>query len=176
MTGESTKARPNIDLDNKEFWDGLSEHQLLLWRCGECGAWYWPKAYCTQHENQPFRGADELGTLKRSGADLLRQHHQWVFDPNWADDTPFAYVLVELEEGPLISSTLIDKTGDAVGLVGRAVEVVFEDHLDVDDLRAPEVPPHRWLSSCAATSSVVCSPPTASQSLAPPSTNTTPVR
>lgn len=133
MSGEWTKARPNVDLDNKEFWDGLSEHQLLLWRCGDCGAWYWPKAYCTKHENQPF--AAQMGWEPSSGRGRIfsANIHQWVFDPNWKDDVPYAYVLVELEEGPLISSMLIDKVDDAVALVGRAVEVVFEDHLDLED-------------------------------------------
>ena len=136
MPGEWTKARPNIDLDNKEFWDGLAEHQLLLWRCGECGAWYWPKAYCNQHPNQPF--AAQMGWQPSSGRGRVfsANIHNWVFDPNWKDDVPFAYVLVELDEGPMISSVLVDfdaTSTNAVSLVGRPVEVVFEDHLDLED-------------------------------------------
>ena len=132
-SGEWKKARPNIDLDNKEFWDGLAEHKFLLWNCGECGAWYWPKAYCRNHANQPF--ASQMAWRESSGRGKIfsANTHNWVFDPAWADDTPFTYVLVELEEGPMISSTLLETVEDPIAIIGSDVEVVYEDHLDLED-------------------------------------------
>jgi uncharacterized protein len=127
------KARPNIDDDNREFWDGLAAHRLLLWHCGQCGAWYWPKAYCREHPNEPFAAQMSWQPAAGTGRIFSANVHRWAFDPAFADDVPFPYVLVELDEGPLISSMLTDRAEDPVALVGRRVEVVFEDHLDLDD-------------------------------------------
>ena len=133
MTEEWTKARPNIDHDNREFWDGLAEHKLLLWRCDECGAWYWPKAYCRFCENQPF--AAQMSWKESSGRGVVHSAnvHRMALDPAWEKDTPFAYVIVELDEGPMISSVLLGYTDDPIKVIGRTVEVVYEDHLDLED-------------------------------------------
>jgi len=133
MTSEWTKARPNIDLDNQEFWAGLREHRFLLWNCGGCGAWYWPKAYCRFHENQPF--AAQMSWVESSGRGVIHSAnvHRTVLDPAWKEDTPFTYVLVELDEGPMISSTLLDYVEDPILIIGRKVGVVYEDHLDIGE-------------------------------------------
>lgn len=131
--GEWKKARPNVDDDNREFWEGLKQHRLLLWRCGECGAWYWPKAYCRHHENQPFAAQMDWEPASGGGAIFSANVHHWAFDPAFADDVPYPYVLVELDEGPLISSMLVDRIDDPVTAIGCRVRVVFEDHLDLED-------------------------------------------
>src|ERR1035437_8752320 len=48
---EWKKPFPSVDHDNREFWDGLKRHKLLLWRCKGCKTWYWPKAYCNKCED-----------------------------------------------------------------------------------------------------------------------------
>ena len=45
----------------------------------------------------------------------------------------YAFVMIELDEGPLISSMLTEPIDDPVAAIGRRVEVVFEDHLDLAD-------------------------------------------
>jgi hypothetical protein len=127
------KSRPNIDDDNREFWDGLAGHRLLLWHCGQCGAWYWPKAYCREHPNEPFAAQMSWQPAAGTGRIFSANVHQWAFDPAFTDDVPFPFVLVELDEGPLISSMLTDRADDPVALIGQRVEVVFEDHLDLED-------------------------------------------
>ena len=127
------KARPNIDDDNRAFWDGLAAGKLLLWRCGQCGAWYWPKAYCREHENEPFAAQMSWQPASGTGRIFSANVHNMVFDPAFADDVPFAFVLVELDEGPLISSMLTGPVDDPVAAIGRRVEVVFEDHTDLDE-------------------------------------------
>lgn len=122
------KPRPNIDADNQAFWDGLREHQLLLWTCSTCGTQYWPKSYCTKHENEPF--AQNMSWQPGSGRGkifALNRHH-WAFHPGWKDEIPYVYALIELDEGPLISSTIVGKQPtDLVSAVGQPVRVVYED-------------------------------------------------
>lgn len=137
MTTETTdttgrrwnKPLPNIDLDNKAFWDGLRDHQLLLWTCSTCGTQYWPKCYCIKHENEPY--AQNMSWLPGSGRGkifALNRHH-WAFHPGFEDDLPYVYALIELDEGPLISTTIVGKQPtDLASAVGQTVQVVYEDY------------------------------------------------
>ena len=42
-----------ITPEAKPYWDGLKEHQFLLYRCKRCGASYWPMALCRNHHDIP---------------------------------------------------------------------------------------------------------------------------
>lgn len=129
ISAEWKKPQPSIDHDNEEFFEGLKQHKLLLWRCRECGAWYWPKAYCQRHDNQPY--AENMGWVASSGRGRLfafNKHHT-AFHPGFRDEIPYWYALIELDEGPLISSQLVgDRRPKNIADVGQRVDVVFEDH------------------------------------------------
>ena len=99
------KPLPNVDEDNVAFWEGLKKHKFLVWKCKTCGASYWPKAYCQNHENH------------------------MALDAGFVEDGQFVYALIELDEGPLVSSTLVGprQPKDTYD-IGQKVEVVYEDH------------------------------------------------
>lgn len=130
VQGKWEKPLPNIDKDNKEFWDGLARHELLLWTCEECGAAYWPKTYCVNHTVGPF--AEGMAWKRASGHGKLFAFnvHHWAFHPAFSEDVPYVYALIELAEGPLISSTIIGEQPTADD-VGQPVEIVYEDHPDM---------------------------------------------
>ena len=67
------KPLPNIDKDNAEFYEGLKRHQFLVWRCKKCGASYWPKAYCQNHENEPFAANMDWAPATRSYLEAARE-------------------------------------------------------------------------------------------------------
>lgn len=123
------KPRPNIDEDNAEFYEGLRKHKLLLWTCKVCGKAYWPKAFCQgDHAMAPF--ADNMHWVESSGKGKLYafNRHDVAFHPGFKDEIPYYYALIELDEGPLISSTLVgDKRPKDVYDVGQRVEIVYED-------------------------------------------------
>jgi uncharacterized protein len=123
------KPLPNIDEDNAAFWEGLRQHKFLLWRCKSCGASYWPKAYCRNHANEPFAANMEWAASSGRGKIFAFNTHNAAFDAGFKDDVPFIYALIELDEGPLVSSTLIGprKPKDVYD-IGQKVEVVYEDH------------------------------------------------
>jgi uncharacterized protein len=122
------KPLPNIDADNEAFWDGLKEHQLLLWTCGTCGAQYWPKAFCIKHENEQFAQNMSWQPGGGRGRIFAMNRHHWAFHPGFSDDVPYTYALVELDEGPLISSTIVGEQPESLMAVGTPVQVVYEDH------------------------------------------------
>lgn len=126
---EWKKPLPQIDHDNEAFWAGLKDHKLLLWRCKTCGAWYWPKAYCRNHGNEPFAANMAWAEAKGIGKLFAFNRHHMAFHPGFKDEIPYVYALIELDEGPLISSTLVgDKMPRDVYDVGQKVEIVYEDH------------------------------------------------
>lgn len=123
------KPFPNIDADSADFWEGLKRHELLLWTCDECGAAYWPKCYCINHDNKPY--AENLSWKPSSGYGRIfsMNRHEYAFHAGFKDDVPYFYALVELDEGPVISSTIIgEQPEDPIGDIGRRVRIVFEDH------------------------------------------------
>jgi uncharacterized protein len=121
------KPWPSIDADSEPFFDGLREHKLLLFRCKTCRAWYWPKAYCRNHANEPFMGNLEWEEASGRGKVFSFNVHHMAFHPGFKDEIPYVYAIVETDEGPLISSTLLDVDPKAVK-VGLPVRIVFEDH------------------------------------------------
>jgi uncharacterized OB-fold protein len=129
VDAEWKKPLPQIDHDNEAFWAGLKDHKLLLWRCKTCGAWYWPKAYCRNHDNEPFAANMAWAEAKGIGKLFAFNRHHMAFHPGFKDEIPYVYALIELDEGPLISSTLVgDKMPRDVYDVGQKVEIVYEDH------------------------------------------------
>ena len=129
VASEWKKPRPSIDHDNEAFFEGLKQHKFLLWRCQDCGAWYWPKAYCQKHDNKPFAANMEWVESSGRGRIFAFNIHHTAFHPGFRDEIPYYYALIELDEGPLISSTLTgDKRPKEIADVGQRVEVVYEDH------------------------------------------------
>jgi uncharacterized protein len=124
------KPLPNIDADNEDFWEGLQRHEFLLWTCGTCGAAYWPKTYCRNHDNERFAGNMSWVPAAGSGRLFAMNRHHWAFHPGFKDDVPYLYALVELDEGPLVSTTIVGRQPDDITDIGHRVRIVYEDHPD----------------------------------------------
>jgi uncharacterized OB-fold protein len=120
----SKRPRPNIDGDIAPFWEGVSQEKFLLVRCQDCGAWYWPFAYCRNCPGQPF-GANMVWTeASGRGTVFTRNIHRVAFDPAFADDIPYVYAMIELDEGPMFGTNIINCDPSEVE-VGRRVQIVF---------------------------------------------------
>jgi len=121
------KPAPNIDEDILPFWEGLKRHEFLLLRCKTCGAWYWPAAYCRNHENEPFMGNMQWQPASGRGKVFTFNVHHWAFDPAFKEDVPYVYALIELDEGPMFGTNIVGCSPDDVK-IGQPVEIIFEDH------------------------------------------------
>jgi hypothetical protein len=109
--------------ETAEFWAACRRRQLLLQRCGECRhVQFYPRLVCTAC------GASGPGWMPASGRGVVRSFSivRRPVSPAYAAATPFALLLVELEEGPTMMSVL---TGADPGRaqVGMPVVVAFED-------------------------------------------------
>mgnify|MGYP000867393104 CR=1 FL=1 len=99
------KPLPTPDADSQAYWDALKEGRLLLQHCRACGhKQVYQQAICRQC------GAEELVPEQASGRGTVHSFsvvHR-APGPAFKQDTPYAVLLVELEEGPRIISSLID--------------------------------------------------------------------
>lgn len=115
-----------FDNDVLPFWNGLKARRFLLYTCGKCGRGYWPMTLCNAHEDVTF---DDMAWKPSSGKGTIftyvvaRRFNNAVYAP----DGPYALAMVELDEGPIFPTRLIDQP-DRVR-IGARVEV---DYVDVE--------------------------------------------
>ncbi|MBI4329909.1 MAG: Zn-ribbon domain-containing OB-fold protein [Chloroflexi bacterium] len=125
----NAKPKPSLDADIAPFWEAAKKHEFVLMRCKKCGAWYFPAAYCRFHDNEPLFGNMEWAKASGRGKVFSYNVSYRAFNPAFAGDLPYVYALIELEEGPLISSNVTGCPVETVK-VGMPVELVWEDNPD----------------------------------------------
>ena len=113
---------PQPDAMTEFYWNEAARHELQILRCRSCGFYvHYPRESCPK-----CSGAD-LAPQTVSGHGTIHSftiaHHEAA-----GIATPFALVLVELEEqsGLRVLANLLDFPLDQVR-VGMHVEVIFED-------------------------------------------------
>jgi uncharacterized protein len=113
-----------LDHDNKEFYRGLLDRQLLLHRCGQCGHWQNPPLpmcpVCWSTEVVPTAVAGR-GTIF-----LLTLMHQGPATSGVDYTTPYAVGAVELREqvGLRFTSHILSD-GARTPKIGDAVELTW---------------------------------------------------
>ena len=123
MTGAMDRpVLPYPNIDTKRFWDGCLEGQLLLQRCGNCGAWrHPPSPVChaclsDAHEWIPARGRGTVYTFT-----VVREARR-----GWEKLVPYVVAVIALEEGPHILSNIVNVAPEQVA-IGMPVEVTFAE-------------------------------------------------
>jgi uncharacterized OB-fold protein len=115
------KPLPRISPDTKPFWDGCADHRLLLPTCVDCNKPHLPPGpvcpfcFSDQLEYRPSKGFGHISTF-------TVVHKAWF--PSFTADIPYNVVQVELDEGPRLSSALINASADMIS-IGDRVSVVF---------------------------------------------------
>ncbi len=118
-----SKPLPTVTAEDREFWAAARRHRFVLPRCRACGhVWFPPYASCPRclAFDREWTQASGRGTVW--GFTLMRQ----PYIPSFGSELPYNVVLVELEEGPMVYSNLVD-TDHADVACGLTVEAVFED-------------------------------------------------
>jgi uncharacterized OB-fold protein len=112
---------PVPDEDSQPFWDYCREGELRAQRCVSCGCLrYPPRPTC------PNCGSTEIEWQRLSGRGKVYTYaisHQAIH-PALVDRVPFTTIVVELEEGLLMTSNLVE--GSPPVQIGTPVEVTFE--------------------------------------------------
>lgn len=124
MTSEALqKPLPFRTSWNGAFWDGTKQHQFLIERCERCDVPRFPpkpvcsKCWSTEAKRVPAAGTGTVYTytiVHRAGSQAF------------AAETPYAIVLVDLDEGVRVMSNMVNCKPDQVS-IGMPVRLVFED-------------------------------------------------
>ena len=108
---EFTKPLPHTDQPlTAPYWEGTSKGELKIKKCQSCGSMQFPpREMCKHCHSQDFDwvAASGKASLFTFSPTLTPAH------PAFADDAPYAVVIVDLEEGPR--------------MLGMATNVAFED-------------------------------------------------
>ncbi len=126
LTKPWNKPLPSTDEDIAPFFAALKKHEFRLMKCKVCGAWYWPAAYCLNHPGKPYYGDLEWTIASGKGKVFTYNIHYRAFHPGFVEDLPYVYAMIELAEGPMITSNIIGCDPKEVK-IGMPVEVVFQD-------------------------------------------------
>ena len=122
-TNDYDKPLPEPTLDSQPYWDGLSEHRLLLQSCARCKKIrHYPRPVCDNCYSMDCAWTEASG--KGTVHSWTVSHH--AFHPGFKGDVPYVEVTVDLDEGVRIQSLLVDGASEDLR-IGMPVEVVFED-------------------------------------------------
>ena len=123
MSDEYQKPLPYVSEVSRPYWEAARRHELVLQRCQECGHYRYPPG-----EICPRCLSDKLVWDRVSGRGTVYTwivFHQ-VYQRAFANDVPYAVVVVELEEGARLTTNLVDGKLEDIE-IGMPVEVVFDD-------------------------------------------------
>ncbi|MBI4283567.1 MAG: Zn-ribbon domain-containing OB-fold protein [Chloroflexi bacterium] len=114
-------------LENPEltqpFWEAAKRHELVLPRCRKCGNFhFYPRHACPVCLSPELEYAPVSGKGRLYSFTVVRQPANPVFN----DDVPYIYAVVQLNEGPMMVSNLVECRIEAAK-VDMPVTAVFDD-------------------------------------------------
>ena len=116
------KPIPAVSPEMAPFYEAARAGTLVLQRCRGCGTFRFPPrelcGHCLARESEwvPVSGRGEIFSFN-----VMHQ----VYHPGFAAEVPYAVVLVKLDEGPKMTSNLLDVAPSDIR-IGMKVRVVFE--------------------------------------------------
>lgn len=152
------KPYPVPTPDSRPFWNGLAEQKILLKHCRVCDCvFHYPRVTCPNclSSDLDWKQASGQGTLYTYTISRRPTH------PLFADEVPQFMAVVELEEGPRITSTLLNVPENNIQ-IGMALTPVFE-HNEKEKITLLRFQPADTALRGAAPSAAEDKPASASQ-------------
>ena len=125
-TRSASRPIPRPTELSKPFWDAARRHELVTQQCGSCTKHvFYPRLSC------PHCGARQLSWVPVSGKATVYSYTvaRRPTHPAFADRVPYVIAIVELDEGPRMTTNIVGCPADDVS-IGMRVRALFED---VDD-------------------------------------------
>ena len=121
MTTQYQKPTPEINDENRAFWEGCRQGELRVQKCSNCGhirhlSPACPQCLKAEHE---WIAASGRGTVY--SWIVVHQRYNRAFE----EDLPYNVTIVELDEGPRMVTSLVDVENQDIK-AGTLVEVVFD--------------------------------------------------
>lgn len=123
---EYKKPIPAITPEMTPFFDAAKRHELVVQRCGQCGMHRFPaREICSSCLSRDAAWVQVSGGGEVFSYNVMHQ----VYHPGFADEVPYAVVVVKLKEGAKMNSNLVGVKPHDIK-IGMPVKVVFEDITD----------------------------------------------
>ncbi len=116
------KPLPVPTPQTQPFWDALAEGRVELQHCADCERYiYYPRTHC------PGCLTRDLEWRELSGNGVVHTYTvaRRPTAPPWSEDLPQLIAVVELDEGPRLTTELVNVDPDAIE-VGMRVQPVFQ--------------------------------------------------
>lgn len=117
------KPLPEPNETTRPFWEGTRSHQLRIQRCRDCRKYiFYPRAVC------PFCLSEHLDWIVASGKGKVYSYTvvRRAMHPAFQEDVPYVLAIVELEEGPRLTTNIIGVPPDEVR-VDMPVRAAYDD-------------------------------------------------
>jgi uncharacterized OB-fold protein len=102
---------PQPDALSETYWQAAREGRLLIQRCAACGRHqFYPRAHCTACLAADPEWVEALGTGRLHTFTIVRKTPNAAF----AASCPYAFAIVELDEGVRMTATIVDADLDAL--------------------------------------------------------------
>ena len=117
------KPLPILTKLNRPYFEGAKKRELRLQRCSSCGhTWFPASSHCPRCLSNGWEWYKASGRGRVWSWIVMHQKYFKAF----AEDIPYNCALIELEEGPMMMSTIVGAPKEAIRC-DAPVEVVFED-------------------------------------------------
>ena len=115
-----SRIQPPLTELTAPYWQGCREGELRLQRCTDCDQHqFYPRTICSHC------GSAELAWDRVSGRGSVASFTTVRRAISDAYEAPYVVALIQLEEGPVMMSTIVDTKPEQVS-VGATVTVGFE--------------------------------------------------
>jgi hypothetical protein len=127
LTPKVEKPVPQPTPETEPYWEGTKAGELRMQRCDDCGrVYFYPRSFC-RYCSSPNVTWQKLSGRGRLASYVINQRPTPPFDPA----TPIVIALIALDEGPVLTSTIVGVNPSPSGLViGAPVAVEFESRGD----------------------------------------------
>jgi uncharacterized protein len=129
---EIKKPLPALNEDSTHFWEAVNRHEFLIQRCKICGG-YPPTLSPFGGGGCPEHGDVQMEWVPASGKGTVFTFvvfHR-PFHPAVQTEVPYNVAMIELAEGPLTMSNVVECSNEEIK-IGMSVEVVFDDVTETD--------------------------------------------
>jgi uncharacterized protein len=118
---EYVKPLPKPSPTSRPYWEAAKRHELQLQHCGACGAFiYYPRPRCPTCMSDNLTWERVSGRGKLYSYTIVRRASTRSFA-----DGPYVLAIVELDEGPRMTTNLIAPQEQLK--IGMPVAVYFDD-------------------------------------------------
>jgi uncharacterized protein len=128
---KGTAPVPTPNPISQPFWDATREHRLLIQRCANGHVFYYPRSHCPKCLSNELTWVDASGRGTVYSFTIARR----ATSPEFEEDVPYVIAAIDLEEGPRMTSMLVEADVDAVK-IGTPVELIWDDEVS-DSLSLP---------------------------------------